>query len=246
MDGCPWDREQTPETLKASLLEEAYESVDAIVQADDENLREELGDIYLLVTMIAYIKEQEGVFSVEDVFHEISDKLIRRHPHVFGDSDASTSEEIISQWDRIKTEVEGKPEKNSVLDTVKLSLPPLERAHKIQKKASKAGFDWEDIQPVRDKVQEELEECMAARETGNVQEIEEEIGDLLFSVVNLARFLHIDPTSALHRTNQKFIRRFKAVETEMKRRQHPMAKDKLEEMDAIWNAQKAQERGLTR
>jgi len=234
-DGCPWDREQTAETLRDSLIEEAYECVDAIVQKDDANLREELGDLYMLVTMIAYIKQQDGVFSVEDVLREVNAKLVRRHPHVFGDVAISSSDEVLSQWARIKVEVEGKPVLDSAIDGVLRSLPPLERAHKIQKKAAKVGFDWQDIGPVRDKVLEEFEETMDASDDDSR---EEELGDLLFSVVNLARFLKVNPSVALHRANEKFVRRFKLVEQEMRRRGSPMSAAALPEMDDIWNSLK--------
>ncbi len=241
-DGCPWDREQTAESLRSSLLEEAYECVDGINQADDHNLREELGDIYLLVTMIGYIKEQEGSFTVSEVLDEISEKLVRRHPHVFGESSASTSDEIIQQWDRIKVEVEGKRPKESALDGIPASFPPLERAYKIQKKAAKAGFDWTEKEPVLDKVREELDECAQELQSGDAEALEQELGDLLFSVVNLCRFLHIDPATALHQTNQKFVRRFHAVERGMKERDLPMDNAHLAEMDAIWNAAKRTEK----
>ena len=234
-DGCPWDREQTAESLRDSLIEEAYESVDAIVHKDDENLREELGDLYMLITMIAYIKQQDGVFTVDDVLREVTAKLVRRHPHVFGDAAVSSSDEVLSQWARIKVEVEGKPARDSAIDGILRSLPPLERSYKVQKKASKVGFDWREIGPVREKVLEELAETMDAADD---DAREEELGDLLFSVVNLARFLKVNPSIALHRANEKFARRFKMVEQEMKRRGSQMNSSTLTEMDEIWNSLK--------
>lgn len=241
-DGCPWDREQTAESLRSSLLEEAYECVDGINQGDDHNLREELGDIYLLVTMIAYIKEQEGTFTVAEVLEDISSKLVRRHPHVFGESSASTSDEIIQQWDRIKVEVEGKRPKESALDGIPASFPPLERAYKMQRKAAKVGFDWAEKEPVFEKVREELDECAQEVKSGDANALEQELGDLLFSVVNLCRFLDVDPATALHRTNQKFVHRFHAVERGMKERDLPMDNAHLAQMDAIWNAEKDNEK----
>ncbi len=240
-DGCPWDREQTAESLRSSLLEETYECVDAINQRDDDNLREELGDLNLLVTMIAYIKEQDGSFGVADVFADISSKLIRRHPHVFGESSASTPDEIITQWDQIKVEVEGKRPKDSALDDVPASFPPLERAYKIQKKASKVGFDWNEKESVFEKVREELLECVQAADAADSDALENELGDLLFSVVNLCRFLHVDPAAALHRTNQKFVRRFHGVERGMKARGLEMDSSHFTDMDELWNREKASE-----
>jgi len=240
-DGCPWDREQTARSLRSSLLEEAYECVDAIDRDDEQNLREELGDLNLLVTMIAYIKEQDDVFSVADVFNDISSKLIRRHPHVFGESSASTPDEIITQWDQIKVEVEGKRPKDSALDGVPASFPPLERAFKLQKKAAKVGFDWTEKESVFDKVREELVECVQAADAADSDALESELGDLLFSVVNVCRFLHVDPATALHRTNEKFVRRFHGVERGMKARGLPMNNEHLAEMDDLWNAEKARE-----
>lgn len=247
VDGCPWDREQTADSLKSSLLEECYEAIDAISTGDEENLKEELGDIYLLVTLIGYIKEQEDVFTVAGVIDELNNKLVRRHPHIFGGethfgaSTRSDPDAIISQWEQIKVSVEGKSRKSSALDEVPKSLPPLERSYKLQKKAQKLGFDWGDVEPVRDKVIEELDECMRALEDDDKGSLEDEIGDLLFSVVNLSRFLKVDPAVALHRTNQKFYKRFGHVEREMKARGLPMDQDHLQDMDAIWNEAKLAE-----
>jgi tetrapyrrole methylase family protein/MazG family protein len=255
-DGCPWDIEQTPESTRANLIEEAYECVEAINEKDPAHIREELGDVFLLATMLAYMYEQEGAFSVSDSLEEVSDKLIRRHPHVFGDAVAADSAAVLKQWDEIKVKVEGRKTKDSVLDKVSRALPPLERAYQLQKKAAKVGFDWLRAEDVWDKVAEELTETREAcgelvasgadgEDHGGVGEaarehLEEEIGDLLFSVVNISRFLKVDPAVALHRAIGKFDRRFRHVEKSMKARGHEMCPDTFAEMDALWDEAKKQ------
>lgn len=259
-DGCPWDREQSPATLRGDLIEETYETVEAIDQKDPAHVREELGDVFLLVTMIAYMHEQEGAFSVSDSLEEVSDKLIRRHPHVFGESDAKTPEEVLTQWAKIKVEQEGRKPKDSILDDVSRSLPPLERANKLQKKASKVGFDWPSIDGVWGKIEEELGEAKAAcaakaaiasdgangAESAAAEiahaELEGELGDLLFSVVNVCRYLKVDPSVALHGANVKFYDRFRHVEKRMKETGDAMEKGKLAVMDGYWDEAKAIER----
>ncbi len=238
--GCPWDREQTPSTLRTNLVEETYECIDAIDNRDDENLREELGDIFLLVTMIGEMKEEEKSFTLEEVLNEISDKLIRRHPHVFGDVNKETVEEVLDQWEDIKENIEGKKHLESVLERIPKALPPLERALKIQKKVSRVGFDWSDIAPVWEKIEEEIGEVKEAIKTKDRVAMESEIGDLLFTVVNLSRLLKIDPTVALNRTNEKFIYRFRLLEEKLKKQGIPIEDVSLKEMDNIWNELKKQ------
>lgn len=233
-DGCPWDREQSPASLRGDLIEETYECVEAIDEKDPAHVREELGDLFLLATMIAYMHEQEGSFTVSDTLEGVSDKLIRRHPHVFGESNAKTSAEVLDQWAAIKIEQEGRKPKDSILDEVSTALPPLDRAHKLQKKAAKVGFDWNDIGGVWAKIDEELAEAKEACH----EHQEEELGDLLFSVVNVCRYLKVDPSVALHKTNVKFLRRFKHVEKRMKEAGSPMEAGRLEEMDRYWNEAK--------
>jgi len=242
-EGCPWDREQTPYSLRTNLIEEAYEAVSAIEEGDDPNLEEELGDLYLLVTMIGYMKEQEGRFAVTDSLRHICAKLVRRHPHVFGDAVKETSDEVVEQWDHIKEHVEGKRHKHSVLERVPRTLPPLERAYEIQKKVSKVGFDWGEHGPVWQKLSEEIEELRRAGSGGNAAEIEEELGDLLFTVVNLGRLLNVDPTLALNRTNQKFIARFHELERRLARQDLRPEDSDLETMDGIWNEIKGEGAG---
>ncbi|MFA6505179.1 MAG: nucleoside triphosphate pyrophosphohydrolase, partial [Treponemataceae bacterium] len=222
-DGCPWDLEQSPATMRGDLIEETYECVEAINENDPAHIREELGDVFLLATMISYMHEQSGDFSVADALEEICEKLIRRHPHVFGESEAATAAEVLKQWDIIKVEQEGRKPKDSVLDQVSRALPPLERAFKLQKKAAKVGFDWPEAAGVWKKVAEELAEAKEAHEQHTDEEnpqaaahLEEELGDLLFSVVNICRYLRVDPAVALHGANIKFTGRFKHVEKRMK------------------------------
>lgn len=247
-DGCPWDREQTPESLRGALIEETYECIEAIDAKDWPHIREELGDIYLLATMIAYMHEQEGLFTVSQVLEEITAKLIRRHPHVFGENTASTSAEVLEQWAKIKVEQEGRKPKDSLMDQVSRALPPLDRAYKLQKKAAKVGFDWPDLEGVWSKIEEELAEakeaCDIHRENDSEEHrehLEEELGDLLFSVVNICRYLHVDPSVALQRTNNKFVRRFHHVEQAMKAQNLPMDKDHVPHMEQFWQEAKDEE-----
>ena len=245
-DGCPWDKEQSPRTLRPSLLEEAWECISAIDNGDDANMEEELGDLYLLVTMMAWMKEQESSFSVSSALAHISDKLVRRHPHVFGTSAATSVEQVLTQWDAIKAHEKasrGEPGPASALDRVSVSLPPLERSVELQKKAAKVGFDWPDPAPVWGKIDEELHELREALAGHDERRIEEEAGDLLFSVVNLSRLLKISPETALHRTNMKFERRFREVERRCAARGIAPADAGLELLDSLWNEVKSQEAG---
>ena len=244
-DGCPWDREQTPESLRGALIEETYECIEAIDSKDWPHIREELGDIFLLATMIAYMHEEQDLFTVAQSLEEITAKLIRRHPHVFGESSASTSAEVLEQWAKIKVEQEGRKPKDSLMDQVSRALPPLDRAYKLQKKAAKAGFDWPDLSGVWNKIEEELAEAKEACEIHRVQDsaehrehLEEELGDLLFSVVNICRYLQVDPSVALQRTNNKFVRRFQHVERSMKTQNLPMDHDHLPHMEQLWQEAK--------
>jgi tetrapyrrole methylase family protein / MazG family protein len=243
--GCPWDLEQTPLSLRGDLIEETYECVEAIDEQAPFHIKEELGDLFLLVTMLSYMHEQEGHFTVTDVLQELSEKLIRRHPHVFekanGADPTLSSEQVLRNWAKIKVEQEGRKPKDSLLDEVSRGLPPLDRAWKLQKKAAKAGFDWPDASGVVAKIKEELQETEAAManapSAGNTA-LEGELGDLLFSVVNLCRFFSIEPSVALQRTNIKFTERFKHVEKRMKETDQEMKAENLEVMDKYWNEAK--------
>jgi len=240
--GCAWDKEQTPSTMRDKLIEETYECVNAIDNRDDDNIKEELGDLFLLLTMICSMKEEENSFSTHEVLNGICEKLIRRHPHIFGDAEMGTVHEILEQWESIKEKVEGKKIKNSVLENVPRSLPPLYRSYVIQKKVSRIGFDWETDEPVWNKLYEEIAELKTAAQSDNEQHIEGEIGDLLFTAVNLSRLLRIDPMLALNRTNQKFIRRFQEMEEDAKEQGINLKEMSLDEMDELWNRIKALEK----
>ena len=255
-DGCPWDRQQSPRTLRAALLEEAWECISAIDAGDDLNMEEELGDLYLLATMMAWMKEEDGAFTVESVLSRISEKLVRRHPHVFGEARVAGAEQVLIQWDAIKAQEKaeqaggyhgggsrraGAAPHPSSLDGVPSSFPPLERAAKLQKKAAKVGFDWPGPEPVWAKIDEELRELRDAVGTSSAERVEDEVGDLLFSVVNLARLLKVDPALALHRTNVKFDRRFREVERRLAREGSGPKDAGLQRMDALWNQVKSEE-----
>jgi tetrapyrrole methylase family protein/MazG family protein len=241
-DGCPWDREQSSDSLRGSLIEEAYECVSAIEEGNTDNLREELGDLMLVSTMIAYMNQQEGRFTLSEVFGEICEKLIRRHPHVFGEVEVKTAGEVLAQWEHIKENVERKEPKTSALQKVPRTLPPLERAFLIQQKVSKVGFDWKEVGPLWEKLEEEIAELKEARRQEDPREIEREFGDLLFTMVNLGRLLGVDPTLALNSTNEKFIARFREMERRLQERGLEPGMADLPAMDAVWEEIKA-ERG---
>jgi len=223
-------------------VEEVWECVSAIDAHDDRNLQEELGDLYLLVTMVAWMKEQEGAFTVEAALTGIAEKLVRRHPHVFGSAKTGSADQALRQWDEIKAaEKEAAGISGSALDTVPKSLPPLEKAAELQKKAARVGFDWPGPEPVWDKIDEELWELREAIKTGDAGRIEDETGDLLFSVVNLARLLKMDPGVALHGTNRKFETRFREVEKRLTGQGVRLADAGLARMDELWNQVKTEE-----
>jgi tetrapyrrole methylase family protein/MazG family protein len=253
-DGCPWDREQTPESLRTNLAEETYECIEAIDEGGAEHIREELGDVFSVVMMIAYIFERRGTFTIDEVLGGIAEKLIRRHPHVFGGVKVKDSDEVLVNWAKIKRDVEGRVEQQSAMDEVSKAFPPLERAYKLQKKAAKKGFDWPSLDGVLDKVREEIEETKReiekAGETppGKTDSrasalIEEELGDTLFSVVNLCRYLKIDPSMALARANAKFARRFRYVEERCGTDGVTMNKDALGTMEHYWQEAKRKDKG---
>ena len=251
--GCPWDREQTFDTIKPFLLEETYEVMDAIDARDWPNLVEELGDLLLQVVFFAQMAEEAGHFTIADSVEAINDKLIRRHPHVFGEGgtatpgvsqgirrDVKTASDVVKRWDEIKAEEKKltgeRPKK--LLDGVSRALPALVEAQQISSKAAKAGFDWPSIQEVFAKMREELAELESARAAGSPSEVESEIGDLLFTIVNVARFLKVDPEQALRGTNGRFRRRFAQVEEGLAQRGKTTASASIEEMEALWQAAK--------
>ncbi len=232
--GCPWDREQTHATLRGGLLEEAYEVVAAIDSGDDANLREELGDLLLQVVFHSSLAEETGRFTLDEVAREITAKLVRRHPHVFGDETMDDSGAVLKRWDEIKRAEKG-AEAASLLDGLPVGLPALLHAEKVQKRAAKVGFDWSEAGPVLEKVREELAETEKAMASGNWIEMEEEIGDLLFAVVNLARKLRIETEVALYAATEKFSRRFRQMEEAARERGLKMEGMTLAEMDVIWD-----------
>jgi tetrapyrrole methylase family protein/MazG family protein len=239
--GCPWDLEQSPASLRGDLIEETYECIEAIDEKDPAHIGEELGDLFLLVTMLAYMHQQEGAFTIAEVLNQVSEKIIRRHPHVFGDVKVKDSAEVLKNWAQIKVEQEGRKPKDSILDEVSRGLPPLDRAWKLQKKAAKAGFDWPDLAGVVEKIREELDETAAAIRDGSGERIEEELGDLLFSAVNLCRYVKVEPSVALQKTNAKFTRRFLHVEQRMRETGADMKPENLALMDSFWEEAKERE-----
>lgn len=238
--GCPWDRKQTHESLRTYVVEEAYEVVQAVDDRDDAELREELGDLLLQVAFHSQIASETGRFDVGDVIGGIVEKLIRRHPHVFGDVEAKDSKTVLRNWERIKQRErageEGEP--GSVLDNVAGAMPALMRAVKVQAKASRVGFDWPDVTGALAKVQEEMGELEQARKAGDRERMAEEVGDVLFALVNVARFLKVDPEIALGRTVDKFIARFKHIEARAGEENRRVEDMTLDEMDSLWEEAK--------
>ena len=243
--GCPWDREQTLSSLKPCVLEEAYELLAAMDRPEDEaNHIEELGDVLLQVMFQAVMAEEEGRFTFDDVANAVSDKLVRRHPHVFGDVDVKDSAAVLRNWERIKQQEHRKEARHSALDGVPAALPALIKAQRTQEKAARVGFDWKDAEGPLDKISEELEELkaeIASRKSESPVDsdrVKEELGDLLFSVCNLARHLKVDSESALEGTTAKFARRFRAVEAAAKSSGRDLKDMTLAEMDELWEAAK--------
>jgi MazG family protein len=236
--GCPWDREQTNETLLPPLIEEAYEVAGAIRASDDANLREELGDLILLAVMHSEIANETGRFNIDQVLEEVTAKLIRRHPHVFAQSDVRDAEGVVKQWEAIKHEEKNGGSGGHYLSNLPAALPALMRAQKAQKKAARVNFDWTELSDVVAKVDEELAETKEALASGDNGAIADEIGDLLFAVVNLARKSGLDSESALQSATDKFVSRFNRVEDELHARGKKLGETGLEELDEIWNALK--------
>ena len=233
---CPWDKKQTIQSLRQMTLEETYELADAITDENWEGIREELGDLLLHIVFYSKIGDEQRQFSIEEVINNICDKLISRHPHIYGDVRVNNEEDVKRNWEKLKMK-EGKA---SVLSGVPKTLPALVKAMRLQEKAKQVGFEWENKEQVWEKVKEEEKELDEAITVGEQSEIEEEFGDLLFSLVNFARFLNIDAENALEVTNKKFIRRFTMMEQKAMATGKPLAQMTLEEMDAIWNQIKRQ------
>jgi len=243
--GCPWDQKQTFDSIKSHLLEETYEVMDAIDQRDWKSLQEELGDLLLqpvfLAAMAQEMNASDGGFSIADSLDRINQKLIRRHPHIFGDGRANTAEDVKRRWDEIKNEEkaeQGRPPRESVLDDVPRGLPALMECDKIGKKAASQGFDWPEIQGALEKLKEEAEELAEARQLGYAEHIEHELGDLLFSIVNVARFLKLDPEQALRKANCRFRQRFRQVEKAVQGTGIAMKDTPLDALEEHWQQAK--------
>ena len=232
---CPWDKEQTNDSIKAATIEETYELLEAIDKKDFEEMKNELGDLFFHVIFHAVIAEEENKFNLDEVISSIKEKLIRRHPHVFGEVNVNDSEDVKRNWEAIKL-TEGR---DSVLDGVPEKLPSLHRAYRLQEKAAKVGFDWDNKEDVWKKVIEEIEEMHQSEKEEAIQELESEIGDVFFAMTNYARFLGINPENALRKTNEKFINRFKYVEKRVKEKGKKINESNLAEMDIYWNESKS-------
>lgn len=238
-DGCMWDREQDHQSIRRNFIEETYEVCEAIDEQDPEHLKEELGDVLLQVVFHTEMEKEKGVFDIGDVADGICKKLIYRHPHIFGTVEVGSSEEILRNWDELKRKEKHQETDTSALESVAKSLPGLIRAEKLQKKAAKVGFDWENAQGALEKVEEELDEVKRAM-TGD-GDPEEEIGDLLFAAVNVARHLKVDPERAMEKTCNKFVRRFAEMERQAQQENKVLSDLSLTELDTLWNRSKEKE-----
>ena len=239
-NGCPWDRAQNHQSIRKNLIEEMYELLETIDQLDMDHMKEELGDVLLQVMLHSQFAAEDGYFHIYDVIKDLNDKLVRRHPHVFGNEEAEKEEEAFLHWEKIKEqerEEQGKEERQSILDGIPKGIPEILRAYKLQSKAAKVGFDWDDIEEVYRKIEEEIQEIKQA----TPDEQKSEIGDLLFAAVNLARFMKVDPEAALAMTNHKFKQRFHYIEEQIKQKQLTLGEVSLEVMDQLWNEAKEKE-----
>ncbi|HET6515841.1 MAG TPA: nucleoside triphosphate pyrophosphohydrolase [Thermodesulfovibrionales bacterium] len=240
-NGCPWDREQTRESLKPFLVEETYEVLEAIDEGKPEMIKEELGDLLFQIIFHCRIADERKEFTMTDVADAIAEKMIGRHPHVFGDARFETSEEVLRQWEDRKKE-EGK-NRESILEGIPKSLPSLLKAHRIQARASRVGFDWRQVDDVLEKLEEELREFRTALEKKDQKEIEDELGDIFFVLVNISRFVGVNPEDALRKTISKFISRFRHIEMAASESGRKLSEMTLEEMDALWDEAKKRRKG---
>lgn len=243
-NGCPWDLAQDYQSMIPCLLEESYEVVDAIEKEQVDDLKEELGDLLLQVVFLSQLAREEGKFTFEDVVDNVSRKIIRRHPHVFGEKKAQNAEQALQNWNAVKADENQQKGHQSILDNTPLAFPALMRAQKLQKRCAKAGFDWQEIEPVFDKVEEELDEVRSEFQQfpQNPQKIAEEMGDLLFATVNLSRHLHCSAEESLRQANLKFERRFRLVEQKLKAQGKSLEQSSLLEMDVLWDEVKKEEK----
>lgn len=233
-DGCPWDRVQTHESIRSNFIEETYEVIEAIDNKDSELLKEELGDVLLQVVFHSEMSAEENEFDINDVINGVCKKLVERHPHVFGDVKADNSEEALLSWDSVKMNSKSQKKQSEAMDSVSKALPSLMRAEKIQKKAAKVGFDWDNVDGALDKVAEETDELKEAVDSGSYEQQCEELGDLLFSVVNVSRFLKVDSEKALYDACDKFTDRFKALEILADERGIDIKTASLSQLDSLW------------
>ena len=234
--GCPWDREQTHKSLLSCLLDESYEFFEAVEENDDGKMREELGDLLLQVVLHAQLAADDGKYTIEEVAADISEKLIRRHPHVFGEVGVSSSTEVLHNWEKIKKRE--KTHRRYIVDDIPEAMPALFRAEKMQRRVARVGFDWTEVKPVLDKVVEEFGEFSEAIERGNQDHAEEELGDIMFALVNVARHHKICAEDALRKTTHKFARRFRFIEDKITESGKDISETSLEEMDGIWEEAK--------
>jgi len=234
--GCPWDKEQTRESLKPFIVEEAYELIEAIDESDPEKIKEELGDLLFQIVFQCQIAKENNEFKVSDVIEKISKKMIARHPHVFGKADYKTADEVLLHWEEQK-KLEGKM-RESILEGIPKTLPSLLRAHRLQKRAAGVGFDWEKVEDVLMKLDEEMKEFREAFQTKKQGEMEEELGDMLFMLVNISRFIGVNPEDALRKTIRKFISRFRFIETNAAKQGKKLSDMTLSEMDSLWDEAK--------
>jgi len=249
-NGCPWDKQQDFNSLKPMLVEEVYEVLEAVENGDFDGISEELGDLLLHVVFHAYLGKEAGQFDINTVIDKICEKLVRRHPHVFGTESASTADEVIKNWEAIKAQEKAQklkdrtPEQRSLLEGIPSKLPAIHEAHQISSRAARVGFDWPDIEGIFDKLQEEVRELKEVISTGDDERrrerLEDEIGDMLFVIVNIARYLKIDSESALKRANRKFKSRFQYMESELARQGKSLEQTSLEEMEALWQKAKSE------
>ncbi|HTG01013.1 MAG TPA: nucleoside triphosphate pyrophosphohydrolase [Nitrospirota bacterium] len=237
-DGCPWDLKQTPETLKPFLIEECYEVIDALDEAAPAKVKEELGDLLFQIVFHARIAEEHNEFTINDVIAAIHEKMVRRHPHVFGDAKADTDKDVIANWEEIKKKEKGFEERTSILEGVPRNLPSLLRAHSLQERAARVGFDWSRLDEALPKLDEEIEEFRQALKTENAARIEDELGDIFFMLVNISRFLGVNPEDALRKTIGKFIRRFRYIEERAADAGKALGEMTLDEMENYWQEAK--------
>jgi len=239
-DGCPWDREQTRESLKPFLIEETYEVIEAIDEGDPDKIREELGDLLFQIIFHAQIGEENGEFDIDDVVRGITEKMLARHPHVFGEEKYGSASEVLEKWEEHKKR-EGKL-RESILDGIPEAMPALLRAHRLQDRASRVGFDWKRVDDVMVKLEEELREFREALKKKDQSEIEDELGDIFFVLVNVSRFVGVNPEDALRKTISKFIKRFRHIEIKAAEEGKNLSDMTLEEMDALWESAKRNEK----